>query len=101
LKSWQFFQQNPQKNENRQLGKVLIMTEYSAAPTGERFPIPQENEYPAELRRIQALADQARKEGKEIVVVMGVGFVGVVMAASGPAPEATGKSRCLTRASPR
>ncbi len=57
------------------------MTEYSAAPTGERFPIPQENEYPAEFRRIQALADQARKEGKEIVVVMGVGFVGVVMAA--------------------
>ena len=57
------------------------MTEYSAASTGERFPIPQENEYPAEFRRIQALADQARKEGKEIVVVMGVGFVGVVMAA--------------------
>jgi UDP-N-acetyl-D-glucosamine dehydrogenase len=93
LKSWQFFQQNPQKNENRQLGKVLIMTEYSAAPTGERFSIPQENEYPAEFRRIQALADQARKEGKEIVVVMGVGFVGVVMAAiiSDTVDKKTGK----------
>ncbi len=30
---------------------------------------------------MQALAAQARKEGKEIVVVMGVGFVGAVMAA--------------------
>ena len=31
--------------------------------------------------RIQTLADRARREGKEVVVVMGVGFVGAVMAA--------------------
>jgi nucleotide sugar dehydrogenase len=57
------------------------MTEYSIAPTGEKFPIPQENEYAAEFKRIQSLVEAARRDGKEIVVVMGVGFVGVVMAA--------------------
>jgi len=53
---------------------------YSYSPEGEKFDIPQEKDYPAEYRRLEKLADTARKEGKEIVVVMGVGFVGAVMA---------------------
>jgi nucleotide sugar dehydrogenase len=57
------------------------MAEYSVNPAGEKFPIPQKEEYAAELQRLELLADAARKEGKEIVVVMGVGFVGAVMAA--------------------
>ncbi|KKK61475.1 hypothetical protein LCGC14_3013940, partial [marine sediment metagenome] len=57
------------------------MTQYSVSPSGEKFVVPQENEYQAEFERIEALADAARKDGKEIVVVMGVGFVGAVMAA--------------------
>ncbi len=57
------------------------MTQYSISPSGEKFPIPLDNEYSAELDRIKALSDSARKEGKEVVVVMGVGFVGAVMAA--------------------
>jgi len=57
------------------------MTEYSVSPAGEKFPIPAENEYEAEFKRIEALTKAARDEGKEIVVVMGVGFVGAVMAA--------------------
>jgi len=57
------------------------MSEYSASPAGERFPIPGPDEYEAEFKRIRGLADAARQEGKEIVVVMGVGFVGAVMAA--------------------
>jgi nucleotide sugar dehydrogenase len=57
------------------------MTAFSASPSGEKFPIPQEKDYPAEFQRMEALAAAARKEGKEIVVVMGVGFVGSVMAA--------------------
>ena len=57
------------------------MAEYSIAPTGEKFPIPAENEYAAEFERIRLPAEAARKDGKEIVVVMGVGFVGAVMAA--------------------
>ncbi len=57
------------------------MTQYSVSPSGEKFVIPQENEYQAEFERIETLVDAARKDGKEIVVVMGVGFVGAVMAA--------------------
>jgi UDP-N-acetyl-D-glucosamine dehydrogenase len=57
------------------------MAECSISPSGERFPIPGKDEYATELRRLTALADSARAEGKEVVVVMGVGFVGAVMAA--------------------
>ena len=57
------------------------MSEYSVSPDGEKFRLPNAKEYTAEFRRLQRLANQARKEGKEVVVVMGVGFVGAVMAA--------------------
>jgi len=57
------------------------MPTYSVSPAGEKFPLPEKNDYAAEMRRLQKLATQARKEGKEVVVVMGVGFVGAVMAA--------------------
>lgn len=57
------------------------MTEYSVSPAGEKFVIPQKDEYEAEFKRIESLVETARGEGKEIVVVMGVGFVGAVMAA--------------------
>jgi UDP-N-acetyl-D-glucosamine dehydrogenase len=57
------------------------MAAYSINPAGEKFPIPSEGEYAKEFSRIEALADQARRDGKEVVVVMGVGFVGAVMAA--------------------
>lgn len=56
-------------------------TEYSVSSDGERFPIPQSQEYSKELAHVKRRVDAARKEGKEIVVVMGVGFVGAVMAA--------------------
>ncbi len=54
---------------------------WSVSPTGEKYPIPEKEEYQAEFDRVKALADKAREEGKEVVVVMGVGFVGAVMAA--------------------
>ena len=54
---------------------------YSVNPAGEQFALPQKNEYEQEYQRLEALASQARSEGKEIVVVMGLGFVGAVMAA--------------------
>jgi nucleotide sugar dehydrogenase len=57
------------------------MVEYSVNPAGEKFAIPQPADYAAELQRVRKLAETARKDGKEIVVVMGVGFVGAVMAA--------------------
>jgi nucleotide sugar dehydrogenase len=57
------------------------MTDYSVSPEGEQFPVPRADEYAAEFERVRALAEAARSQGKEIVVVMGVGFVGAVMAA--------------------
>jgi len=58
-----------------------LVKEYSISPAGEKFAIPQQQEYGEEFRRVEQLANQAREDGKEIVVVMGVGFVGAVMAA--------------------
>ena len=57
------------------------MAEYSISPAGEQFAVPEKDQYDAEFKRIESLAETAREEGKEIVVVMGVGFVGAVMAA--------------------
>ncbi|MBN1419632.1 MAG: GDP-mannose dehydrogenase, partial [Planctomycetes bacterium] len=55
--------------------------EHSISPEGERFPLPSPEEYESERARLEALVEQARAEGKEICVVVGVGFVGAVMAA--------------------
>jgi len=57
------------------------MAEYSVSPAGERFAIPDKKQYAKELQRIKRLVKAARADGQEIVVVMGVGFVGAVMAA--------------------
>lgn len=54
---------------------------YSISPDGEKFPIPLENEYENELKRLAVIVGEQKKLGREIVVVVGVGFVGAVMAA--------------------
>ncbi|MDD3945548.1 MAG: hypothetical protein PHS38_12655 [Bacteroidales bacterium] len=54
---------------------------YSINPDGEKFPIPEKKDFQPELERLTALANQARKKGQEVVVVMGAGFVGAVMSA--------------------
>ena len=57
------------------------MGEYSVNPAGEKFELPKPQEYAAEFQRLERLARAAKADGKEVVVVMGVGFVGAVMAA--------------------
>jgi nucleotide sugar dehydrogenase len=57
------------------------MTEYSLSPSGEKFPLPTQEDYASEYQRLERLAARARQEGMEVVVVMGLGFVGAVMAA--------------------
>ncbi len=52
----------------------------SVCPNGEVFPLPKTDDYPAEFERIKTLVKEHRKMHREIVVVMGVGFVGAVMA---------------------
>ena len=58
-----------------------MSTSFSVSPAGERFPLPTPEDDARELARIEKLVAAARAEGQEIVVVMGVGFVGAVMAA--------------------
>jgi hypothetical protein len=53
----------------------------SVSPSGEVFPLPTEADYAGEFERVRELSELARAAGKEVVVVMGVGFVGAVMAA--------------------
>jgi len=54
---------------------------YSTSPSGEKFLIPKKDDYEKEFKRVEQLTAKARQEKKEIVVVMGIGFVGAVMAA--------------------
>lgn len=51
------------------------------SPAGEAFPLPAPTDFRAELVRLKKLADQNRRDGREVVVVVGLGFVGAVMAA--------------------
>ena len=52
----------------------------SICPAGECFPLPGKDDEAAEFNRLQKLVAEQRQMGREIVVVMGVGFVGAVMA---------------------
>lgn len=53
----------------------------SVSPEGYKFTLPTGSDYQNELSRVDNLVREARKEDKEIIVVMGLGFVGLVMAA--------------------
>ena len=60
---------------------IVINPETSLSPSGESFPLPVKADYNNELKRLEELVQHAREARKEIVVVMGLGFVGAVMAA--------------------
>jgi UDP-N-acetyl-D-glucosamine dehydrogenase len=57
------------------------MKQYSISPDGEKFQLPEPEEYAGEFERLKNIVHDQRDKGREIVVVMGVGFVGAVMAA--------------------
>jgi UDP-N-acetyl-D-glucosamine dehydrogenase len=58
------------------------MTELSSlSPDGREYPLPKPSDYAAEFQRVETRVKESRALGREIVVVMGVGFVGAVMAA--------------------
>ena len=56
-------------------------TNYSVNPAGEKFALPKNEDYAPEMERLVKLSKEARSKGQEVVVVMGAGFVGAVMAA--------------------
>lgn len=55
--------------------------QFSIDPAGNRYPLPTEQDYKKEIARLKKIVDRERTQKREIVVVMGVGFVGAVMAA--------------------
>lgn len=79
----------------------------STCPAGEAFALPSPEDYETELERLRKLAREQRLMGREIVVVMGVGFVGAVMAgviADSTDPRTGGPTRFvigMQRPSPR
>lgn len=68
--------------------------EYSTSPDGEKFKLPDEQDYREEFERLEGLVEKEREKGREIVVVMGLGFVGAVMAGvtADTVDKKTGKS---------
>jgi UDP-N-acetyl-D-glucosamine dehydrogenase len=58
-----------------------LVKHYSISPDGEKFQLPEPDDYTKEFERLKDSVRGQRKLGREIVVVMGVGFVGAVMAA--------------------
>jgi len=58
-----------------------VKKNYSVSPDGEKFQLPDPDEYAKEFDRLNRMVRDQRNQGREIVVVMGVGFVGAVMAA--------------------
>lgn len=81
--------------------------EYSISPDGESFALPTEDDNLKEYDRLKELVAARREEGFEIVVVMGLGFVGAVMAGvvADSVDKKTGKSNKfvigMQRPSPR
>jgi nucleotide sugar dehydrogenase len=67
----------PRKTKQHGHGKT---DDVSICPNGEVFKLPAEKDYSAENKRLKKLVATQRKLNREIVVVMGVGFVGAVMA---------------------
>lgn len=57
-----------------------IPTQISISPDGESFKLPVEDDYVQEFNRLEKIVTDQRRKGRQIVVVMGVGFVGAVMA---------------------
>jgi len=57
------------------------LPEYSLSPTGDKFQLPTPEGYKKEFDRLKEAVIKQRPLGREIVVVMGLGFVGAVMAA--------------------
>jgi UDP-N-acetyl-D-glucosamine dehydrogenase len=78
--------QNPErysadKNSKFKERMSKMSEQYSVSPNGEKFKIPAKEDYEAEFERLKKIVQKQRAMGREIVVVVGVGFVGAVMAA--------------------
>ena len=53
----------------------------SVCPAGDTYTLPTGKDFTEEFDKLQHIVKEQRLKGREIVVVMGIGFVGAVMAA--------------------
>ena len=67
-----------QKKNRKDVGHVGRLV--SVCPEGREYLLPQPDDYAPELERMRQIVQEQRSLGREIVLVMGVGFVGSVMA---------------------
>ena len=67
--------QKTTRKKKEQAGNLV-----SLCPAGREYPLPQPEDYAPEFERIRQIVQEQRALGREIVLVMGVGFVGAVMA---------------------
>lgn len=58
-----------------------MSAQFSMSPAGENFQLPEAEDYAKEFERLKQVVEDQRAVGRQIVVVMGVGFVGAAMAA--------------------
>jgi UDP-N-acetyl-D-glucosamine dehydrogenase len=63
---------------SRKIAKELSAV--SICPAGKIYPLPGEKDSAREFERLRKIVGKERRKGREIVVVMGLGFVGAVMA---------------------
>jgi len=63
------------------MNSMLLDYYFSISPAGEKFPLPKPEDYKTEFKNLKKRVEKERAKNREIVVVMGVGFVGAVMAA--------------------
>jgi len=68
------------QNSNLKTRSIPAEPLFSICPVGQFFPLPAKDDYDREFDRIQQIVQEQRRLGREIVLVMGVGFVGAVMA---------------------
>ncbi len=72
------FMNRPKSIRSQQTAKETPPS--SLCPAGKRYPLPAQRDYAREFERLKKIVDRERQKGREIVVVMGLGFVGAVMA---------------------
>ncbi len=56
------------------------MQDYSIGPDNKKYTLPSDKDHEKEFAGIRKVVDEQRSLGRQIVVVMGLGFVGSVMA---------------------
>ena len=71
-----------------------MVKHYSISPDGEKFKLPGDDDHVKEFERLKHVVRDQRDKGREIVVVMGVGFVGAVMECSDQVSVVTGRYLC-------